>query len=1054
MTLFRSPRRLPATASACAAILGAAFVALVPPAFAPRPASAAEPFVEPYDSEKDTAQKRLTPEEAVKGFRTPKGFEVGLFAAEPEVLNPIGMAWDARGRMWVAENFTYAERGKKFDLNLSDRVLIFTDKDGDGKADERKVFIDTVKRLTSVEVGRGGVWLMCPPQLLFVPDANGDDVPDGPPEVVLDGFDVPAENYHNFANGLKWGPDGWLYGRCGASSPGRIRRPDAAESLSVPLNGGLWRYNPKTKGIDVLSHGTTNPWGHDWNEYGEAFYVNTVNGHLWHSIPGAHFRRPHTISPNPLVYEPIEMHADHWHWDTGKDWTDSRKVSGKHDELGGGHAHSGAIVYLADQWPAEYRGRLMTLNFHGRRVNVERLERQGSGYVARHEPDILFSADPWFRGLELSYGPDGCVYILDWSDTGECHDHTGVHRTSGRIFRVSYGKPAAKPAPDLAKMSNLELAALHTNANEWFARTARVELAGRFARDLDLTDARGALQKLLETSPEVPIQLRALFTLHVLGWTDRERLGKLANSESEHVRNVCVKLLSDNWPLDTVDGKVRENNVEIIQGLIFERWLDAATNDSSALVRLALASSLQRIPLERRAPLAARLLAHAEDAADHNIPFVVWYGLGPLARANPEQIPALAANGKFPQVRRWAARYLGEIAAKNPAPLDALLKAATTLDLQAREDVVVGLASGLEGQRKLPAPAAWDAFQKSLSANADLSAASQAKLQSIRVVFGDGRALAEVRKVALDGKADLQQRRAALLTLIEAKPDDLRQVCEQLLKVRFLNTAAIQGLTLYDDPAIGKQLAGSFKAFHPSERSAVVEALVSRPSFAAELLKQVAAGNIARSDLSASQARQIRAFNDAALTKQLSEVWGELKDSPKDKQDLIDSLKAKLTGEVLASADKSNGRAVFAKSCSNCHRLFGSGGEIGPDLTGAGRKNLDYLLSNIIDPSAVVTKDFLTTVFHLTDGRVIQGIAVSETGPTVTVQTAQNRVVLPKDEIDERQASKLSLMPDGLLQPLSPTDVRDLFAYLQGDAQVELPKGFSLAPTPATGGGK
>ncbi|MFO0953046.1 MAG: PVC-type heme-binding CxxCH protein, partial [Isosphaeraceae bacterium] len=368
----------------------------------------------------------------------PEGFRVSVFATEPDVRNPIGMAWDARGRLWVAENYTYAERTQKFDLKLRDRVIVLEDADRDGRAERRKIFTDNVQRLSSVELGYGGVWLLCPPQLLFVPDANGDDVPDGAAEVVLDGFTVPAENYHNFANGLKWGPDGWLYGRCGCSAPGKLGAPGTPDEGRVPINGGLWRYHPRRKTVEVVAHGTTNPWGHDWNALGEAFFINTVNGHLWHAVPGAHFVRPHTVDPNPYVYQPIDQHADHWHWDHSKDWTDSRNVTGEHDRLGGGHAHSGLMIYQGDNWPEAYRGELFTLNLHGRRINRDPLERLGGGYVGRHKPDPFRAADPWFRGIDLSYGPDGRVYVLDWSDAGECHESTGVHRSSGRVFTIGF----------------------------------------------------------------------------------------------------------------------------------------------------------------------------------------------------------------------------------------------------------------------------------------------------------------------------------------------------------------------------------------------------------------------------------------------------------------------------------------------------------------------------------------------------------------------------------------------------------------------------------------
>ena len=257
-------------------------------------------FPEPPNTER-SATRPLAPADAAAGFRVPEGFRVNVFAAEPDVRNPVAMAWDTRGRLWVAENYTYSDSTQRFDLRLRDRVLILEDTDADGRMDKRTVFTDDVQRLGSVELGFGGVWLLCPPQLLFIPDRNGDDVPDGPAEVVLDGFKVATENHHTFANGLRWGPDGWLYGRCGASSPGQIGVPGTPDAERIPLRGGLWRYHPIHKRFEVLCHGTTNPWGHDWNALGEAFFINTVNGHLWHMIPGAHFARPHTIEPNPRV---------------------------------------------------------------------------------------------------------------------------------------------------------------------------------------------------------------------------------------------------------------------------------------------------------------------------------------------------------------------------------------------------------------------------------------------------------------------------------------------------------------------------------------------------------------------------------------------------------------------------------------------------------------------------------------------------------------------------------------------------------------------------------
>ncbi|HRH95717.1 MAG TPA: hypothetical protein PLB55_07260, partial [Prosthecobacter sp.] len=290
-------------------------------------------FPAPYNSEPGNPSP-MSPQEALKALKLPEGFKATLFAAEPDLQNPIGMAWDAKGRMWVAENYTYAERVKRFDLELKDRVIILEDKDWDGVAETRKVFTEDVQMLTSVEVGRGGVWLMCPPQVLFIPDRNNDDIPDGEPEVVLDGFTVAKDNYHNFANGLRFGPDGWLYGRCGHSCPGKLGIPGTPDDKRVPMKGGIWRFHPEKKIVEVLTHGTTNPWGHDWDANGEMFFINTVTGHLWHLIHGAHLVDSNT--PNPLIYEKLDTIADHYHYDRTGAWSASR--DGKANHLGGGHA--------------------------------------------------------------------------------------------------------------------------------------------------------------------------------------------------------------------------------------------------------------------------------------------------------------------------------------------------------------------------------------------------------------------------------------------------------------------------------------------------------------------------------------------------------------------------------------------------------------------------------------------------------------------------------------------------------------------------------------------
>lgn len=932
-------------------------------------------FVEPYDSEKGA--KPMPAEEAAAKFKMPPGFKVTVFASEPDVRNPIGCSWDAKGRLWIAENYTYAERPMNFDLNLSDRVVVFHDKDGDGKPDERFVFMDGLKRLTSVCVGRGGVWLMCPPQLLFVPDADHDGKPDGPAQVILEGFDVPKENYHNFANGLKWGPDGWLYGRCGASCPGNVRLATEGPEKAVPLAGGIWRFSPEMKIFEPLCHGTTNPWGHDWDENGNCFFVNSVNGHLWHMIPGAHYRRPHTISPNPYVYEPMEMIADHWHFDTAKGWNqkavnDSRNVDATVDALGGGHAHSGCMIYYGDNWPKEYRGKLMTLNLHGRRINVERLEKYKSGFIAKREPDIFQAADPNFRGIDLTYGPDGAVYVLDWSDTGECHEHNGVHRSSGRIYRITYGETKPTSPIDLMALNPIELMDMKANANHWYLRM------------INLIHDEKAIEKSKSEK-----------NVNTTPWTIR---------------------------FDSAQGKIIEKVViPQTQLLRASHIQDTATTDR------ILASYLRSMPIRERVQSARSLMIQGWYADDPNIPYLIWYGLIPVSNEMPEKLPPLAAEGKMPKVREWITRRLSEMVNTKPGPLDDLLQRTAKSSEADRRDVIVGMTAGLAGFTKVKPLEGWKQFNKEFT---DPKFVAMAK--ALDVLFGDGRAIDEVRKIALDDKADLNQRKAALASLISANAPDLKTVCEKTIKTRFLNSVAVTGLAKFDDA--GRLIASSYGSFHPSERSKAIEVLVSRPSFAAELLKEMAAGRIGRTDVSAAQARQVRSFGKEELTAQLGKVWGEFRESPKDKQAFMEKWKKELMAGN--AGDPSKGRALFTKHCATCHRLFGEGAEIGPDLTGAGRSDLDYLLSNIVDPSAVVTKDFQMTRFQLADGRTVSGIITQETEAKVTVQTATEKVTLPKGDIESRSATTQSLMPEGLLEPLKPEEIRDLFKYLQSPTRV------------------
>jgi putative membrane-bound dehydrogenase-like protein len=960
-----------------------------------------------------------TPLEALRKITVPPGFRVTLFAGEPDVQQPIGMTLDDRGRLWVAECYTYAGGGN-WDGKHRDRIVVFEDTDGDGRFDKRTVFWDQGRNLSSVAVGFGGVWALCAPNLLFIPDPKGTGLPAGPPQVVLDGWATKVIG-HNIVNGLMWGPDGWLYGRHGIQETSRIGRPGTPDAQRTPLNCAIWRYHPTRKVFEVVAHGTTNPWGLDYDDHGQFFFTNNVNGHLWHLIPGAHYKRMYGEDLDPHVYDLVDQHADHYHWDAGKPWHESRDARGENGKRGGGHSHAGGMIYLGDNFPDAYRNTIFMCNTHGRRVNNDRLVRQGSGYIATHGEDFLFANDPWFRGLELRYGPDGGVYISDWTDIGECHDHDGVHRTSGRIYKVTYGQPRSPQLGDVSHMTDEELVVLQSHRNDYFVRAARRNLQERAAAGRDMKAVHAALFRMFNEQQAVPHKLRALWALYTTGGTSETWLRRQLTHESEHVRFWAVKLLVDRGPPGTE---------------VLGQFVQLARDDHSGLVRLALASALQRLPVNCRGDLAAALLAHGEDAGDHNLPLMLWYGVEPLAAADPGRAVELAKDTRIPLVRRFFARRLTEDMEKTPEPLNRLLAVAASQPAEFQRDVVGGMAEGMRGWRKARPPEAWTAF--AASARRSIIQEVRRQVRDLGVVFGDGRALAELLRIAGDGGADGPSRRAALAVLIDNRVPDLLPLLRRLVSDRATAALAMRGLGILDSPDTPRLVLDHLQLLDSNQRPEAINTLAGRKEYARVLLKAVADGRVPRGDISAFHARQIHSLGDKELDRELTRVWGELRNTPAGLKLQIAQQKQRLTPERLKQADLSSGRLLYNKTCASCHVLYGEGTQIGPDLTGSGRHDLDYLLENIIDPSAVVPADFRMSVVALKSGRVLTGLVGPMSGRTVTVQTQTEKVVLERSEIETIQPTQQSLMPDGLLTPLGDEQVRDLIAYLMTQEQVPL----------------
>jgi putative membrane-bound dehydrogenase-like protein len=962
----------------------------------------------------------LPPAEAARSMIVPPGFRVTLFAGEPDVCQPIGFCFDDRGRLWVAEAYNYPVHGSR----PGDRILIFEDVDGDGTFDRRAVFYDQLNYVTGLEVGFGGVWVVSPPSLYFIPDRDGDDRPDGPPVTLLDGFGTHA-NSHNLANALAWGPDGWLYGTHGRTNWSMIGKPGTPEPQRIRFDGGVYRFHPVRHQWEAFADGTTNPWGIDWNDYGEAFLCNCVNPHLFHAIQGAHYEPWRNRQSSQFAFERIASIADHLHF-VGEANVRDGLGSPEEDEAGGGHAHCGTMVYLGDNWPAEYRNTVFMHNIHGKRINNDIPRRIGSGYAASHGKDLMRARDPWFMGVTLQYGPDGAVYSADWSDTGECHSVRNTRRQTGRIYKIAYGQPRAdfKPAP---ACGDVELVELQLHANDWHVRHARRVLQERFAAGRDLSAARARLRALFTSHPETPRKLRALWTLHVIGGADDAFLVGLLDHADEHIRGWAVRLLcEDRAPPSTA----------------LARFPALAASDPSPYVRLQISSALQRLPYDRRWESLAGLLSRVEDETDPNLPLMNWYALEPLVDLDATRFLRLAFASRQSAARRHAARRAAGLE-RNESTLEAMAAslAESSTGAATARDTLDGLLLGLAGRRSAKPPKSWPAAFARWGRDADAAIVDTA--EQVALVFNDAAALRQLRQHAASAAAEPARRERAVQALVakraEGTAELLLDVLSQPNAPSALQSAALRGLPEFNHPRTVDAILPLYPKLTPETRRDAILALAARPAWSLALLDAVADGRVPRGDLTAFAARQIASLRDPAVSERLRRVWGELRTTPSDRARTIADLRKRLTPTTLKAGDRSAGRVLFQTHCASCHRLFDAGQAVGPDLTGAQRFNLDYLLENLVDPSAAVSRDFQMLVIETESGRTLSGIAASETTAALTLQTANQKVVIPRGEIARRTLSPLSLMPEGLLEKLAFEQTRDLIAYLSGPGQVALP---------------
>ena len=949
----------------------------------------------------------LTGEQAAAKMTVPAGFEAKLAASEPMITQPMAFCWDDRGRLWVAENRDYETRKTGFANHGDSRIVILEDTDGDGKFDTRKVFVEGIPFPAAIAVGFDGLWLGAPPNLLFVPDKNHDDQADSAIEIRLTGWGI--QDRHETLNSLNWGPDGWLYGCQGYATRSTVGKPaDGGKLLKkgepfpekIPvidgqyIDGGVWRYHPTKDRFEIVAHGFSNPWGLDFDDHGQMFITACVIPHLWHVIPGGIYHRQGGKHINSYIYDDIKTIADHSHRS----------------------AHGGARIYLADEFPREYRDRIFMANIHEHAVLTDILEPKGSGFIGHHGDDTLLANDAAWVGFSVEIGPDGAVYVLDWHD-GDICGNSLTEKETGRIYRLAPKGLAGKSNLNLTAQSDLELIALLQHPNDWYGRRARVILQQRASEGRLTAEVPARLWEMFSKSKTTAQKLRALWALHVTQNLPTERLLPLLDHAEPYIRGWAIQLLGEDRSVGPA---------------ALRKFASMAVSDASPVVRLYLASALQRMPLAERWPIAQGLVAHAEDNLDHNLPKLIWSGVEPLVPVDAPRALALATHSALPQLTQWFARRA--VAAKQLEAVTATLTSASSLTT--RLALLQGLRDGLAGlgRRETSPPKNWDAAAAALTTTGDPKIRDL--LTQVSQLLGDTKAYSSQLAILKDRTAPVERRRDILRgftrdAYIESLPTAL-----SLLDEAPLRRDAIRALAAFDDARVAQNLLARYASLAAADKAEVILTLSGRQTTAQALFAVLKQGTIPKREVTAFSARQLQ----RVLGPTFVDFWGPVAQPDGDKQADISKFKHLLTDAEFARANPSNGRALFEGTCIVCHALYGQGGNIGPDLTGSNRANLDYILTEIINPSEVMLESYQLVTVTTRDGRTLSGNAAAEDAQQLTLRLIGQDTIIAKADILSREKSPISMMPEGLLKALSNDEVRDLLAYLRTTAQVPLPK--------------
>jgi putative heme-binding domain-containing protein len=633
------------------------------------------------------------------------------------------------------------------------------------------------------------------------------------------------------------------------------------------------------------------------------------------------------------------------------------------------------------------------------------------------------STDLWFRPVDMTVGPDGAVYIADWYDDNISHSSPTNRsqwyepsRLDGRVWRVAPpGVPAVRANSfDLGTKSSSELIALLSHPNDWYARAARRLLAER--RDASVLPE---LSQLAIVTSDQRLALQALWSIYVSDGLNDPLAEELLESPHEYVRAWTVRLLGDS---------------RSIAPPLLKKLVRLAREDTSVVVRSQLACTAKRLPAHDAMAIVAQLVQHHTDADDVHIPLLVWWAIEDKAISDMQEVLRLVEPSeawRLPLIERTiierlARRFTAEGSSAGFSSCATLLRLAPTEG--AMDRVVAGMLQALSGRKLEEVPADLEEVLVR-----PLTVSPKPDRIELALRMNRARAIDDAIQIVTSRDASASDRIALIGALGETRAlSSAEELLSLLGEDEPLQLAALSALGYFHEDGIAEGMLKHFPQMTAASKALAIDVLCSRSNWAIKLVEQVDSLALQPGEVSFAQLQRLRGLPGERLATLVTKHWGRIHAAtPLEKQGRITAVQQML---ARGDGDTTAGAQQFATLCANCHKLHGQGNSVGPDLTGADRKNLGHLVQNVVDPSGVMRQEFLAHVAQTNDGRILTGLVVESTPETITLLDAQyKRTTIRRSELESLEESAVSIMPENLLDGLTEQQVRDLFAYLASE---------------------